>query len=120
MPQLALSSVATVLVLWFTSTSWRRDEVSAPYTLSSLDGRFLLVSRLNAEQRALVFRRQHIQEPVRSLTDVSDALLQVHQHRLTPEFFPFIIEFDPLNLARSWYATLTEAAHEDVPFPVRK
>jgi hypothetical protein len=27
-----VSGVATVSVVWFTSTSWRRDHVSAPYT----------------------------------------------------------------------------------------
>ena len=27
-----VSSVAIVLAVWFTSTSWRRDQLSAPYT----------------------------------------------------------------------------------------
>jgi hypothetical protein len=30
-----VSSVATVSVVWFTSTSWRRDQVSAPYRPTS-------------------------------------------------------------------------------------
>jgi len=28
-----MSNVAIVLVVWFTSTSWRRDQISEPYRL---------------------------------------------------------------------------------------
>src|SRR4051812_32831304 len=80
----------------------------------------LLIHRFNAEQRPLILRRQHIQETVRPLTDVSDALLQVDQHGFAPKFLPSVIEFDPLNLAGLWDAAFTQAADEHVPFPVRE
>lgn len=47
-----------------------------------------MFSWLDAEQRAMIFICQHIQQAIGPLTDISDALFQIVQHRLAGELFP--------------------------------
>ena len=44
--------------------------------------------RLNSEERTIVFSRQNIEKPIRSLAHVSNALPQLHQHRFPAKFLP--------------------------------
>ena len=49
-----MSSVAIVSVVWFTSTSWRRDRVSAPYTTGRARGfAFVEMSSDDEAQKAI-------------------------------------------------------------------
>src|SRR5919108_4953314 len=54
--------------------------------------------RFDSEQRPFLFRSQHVEQTVGTLAHVADALFEFHEHRLAPQFFPVLVEDDPLNL----------------------
>jgi hypothetical protein len=66
-----VSSVAIVSAVWFTSTSWRRDQVSAPYTVDRrlLPGRGLRLARA---------RRKHAGDDATMHRDERVALEHAH------------------------------------------
>src|SRR5688500_8646073 len=47
---------------------------------------------LDAQQSCLVFLGQHVNQPVRPLPDVADALVQVTQQALPPQLVPVVVE----------------------------
>src|ERR1700704_2886170 len=74
----------------------------------------------HSKQRAVDFSRQHVQQTVRSLTHVADPILKLFEHRLSVQLFPFVVEVETNQLARSRHFTLPHPACEDVSLPGRK
>ena len=73
---------------------------------------------LDTKQRAVFFGGQHIQQIVRPLPDIANALLQLGQHGLAAQFFPAIIEDDALNLPGARNAALPESCDKQIALPV--
>src|SRR5262249_42055312 len=61
-----------------------------------------------------------IDQPIRALPDVADALVQLAEHRLAPDFFPLVVEHQPLQLTGARNLAFAHPAYEDTPFPPRK
>ena len=55
--------------------------------------------RLDPKHGAMVFCGEHIQEIIRSLTNVADPLAQFGEHHLTPQLFALGIQHDALEVA---------------------
>src|SRR5262245_7854620 len=73
--------------------------------------------RLDTHQRSLVLSRQHVQVSVRSLAHVPHTLLQFSQYRFAVKFFPFFVEIDPVDVARTRNLTLPQSTDEQVVLP---
>src|SRR5262245_44807333 len=73
---------------------------AAPTRMASLftctDRRPRISDRLDAQQRAVLFVRQQIQQPVRALTHFADALSELAEHRLAAQFLGLRVEDDAL------------------------
>src|SRR5687767_8694083 len=70
--------------------------------------------RLELEDRAVFLVGQHIQQAVRTLLHVADALAQVREECLAAQFLPILVEDDALHLAGAGNAAELQAAHEQV------
>ena len=57
------------------------------------------VGWFEAKEGALVLGSQDVEKAVGALTDVTDPLMQIVQHRFTPKLLPLTVEYDPLNLS---------------------
>src|SRR5436190_887144 len=95
-------------VAWVSSTSAARLALRARRAMSGLD----------AQQRTVILRGQHIQRAIRALTDVPDTLFQFVEHRLPAKFFPLLIEDDALDLPCARDSALSQSGHKDISFPV--
>src|SRR5262245_33515756 len=73
--------------------------------------------RLDANERSVVLFGQHIHVSVGTLSHVADALAELAQHRLTPDFFPLVVELDALQLTGSRRLTLPQSADEQAALP---
>src|SRR5688572_94936 len=73
--------------------------------------------RLDAQQRRVVFLRQHVQIAIGPLTHVADSLLQLSEQRLAPDLLPLLVELNAIDLPRARRLALAQAADEDVPLP---
>src|SRR6187399_747601 len=74
--------------------------------------------RFDAEDRTFLFVRQHIQEAVRPLPHVADALPQVGQQRLAPQLLHLLVEQDPFDVAGAWDLARAQRADEDIALPL--
>ena len=93
------------------------DAKRGPAVLSSSGHRLLIRSRLYPKECSLVLGGQHVQESIRSLTYIADALMQIAQHRLAANFLPAVVEDNPLPLTGSGNLPLSQAADEHVSLP---
>src|SRR5688572_2034675 len=76
-----------------------------------------LVRRLDPDERGVVLLREHVEVPIRSLTDVADSLTELAQHRLAADLLPLFVELDAIDLPGSRTFTLTQPADEHVALP---
>src|SRR4051794_18468711 len=85
---------------------WSRMTLAIPYGESAprrarLSDPLLIVCRLDPEQGAILLGGEHVEQTVRSLAHVADALVQVSKHRLAADLLPLVIEDNPLQLTGS-------------------
>ena len=57
--------------------------------------------------------RQQVQQSVRSLPDIANSLMKVHQQRLPP-LLALVIEYDSLQMPRSADSAHRHGAHEEI------
>ncbi len=74
--------------------------------------------RLEPHQHAVGFGGQHVEESIRPLPDVANALLQLAQHRLAVELFPLVVEVNPLEVSGAGHFALPHTAGEQIVLPV--
>src|SRR5688572_26156788 len=74
-------------------------------------------TRLYSKHGTVVLGGQHVQQAIRSLTHVADALFQFAEHRFAPDLLPAFIELDALHLTRRRRLALAQAADEKVALP---
>src|SRR4051812_23508782 len=79
-----------------------------------------MARRLDAQQDAVIFGRQDVEQSVRTLADVAHALPKIVEHRLAPELLPFVAEDNSLNLSGAWNAALSQTGDEQIVLPVRE
>src|SRR5215471_13589267 len=77
----------------------------------------VLLRGLDPQQGAGILVGQYVQQPIRSLTDVAYALMQLVQHLLAADLLPLVVEDDPLDVARAVDLALTHRAHEHIVLP---
>ena len=56
-----------------------------------------LIRGLQANQRAILFVREHVDQIVGTLPYVADALVHIDQQRLAGRLIPFLVEYQPLE-----------------------
>src|SRR5687767_11730809 len=76
-----------------------------------------LLHWFNPEHRPVVLIGEHIEEPVRALTYVPNALMELHQQRLAAQLSKRLVEDDALEAARSWHFAAPRAADEQIAAP---
>src|SRR6266571_389754 len=86
------------------------------YSLASglLEGRR---NRLDSNQCTVIFGGEDIQESVRTLAHVANAILKLAQQRLAMELFPLLVEIDAHELTGPRHLSLTQSAGEEVSLP---
>src|SRR5262249_1446981 len=78
-----------------------------------------LLRRLEPEHRAGLFVGKQIKKSIGSLSHVADALMKINDQRLAA-LFTFVIEDDPLEVARSPDPADGHRADEQIVFPRRE
>ena len=76
--------------------------------------------RLDLNHRSVVFFRQNVNQSVRSLADVSDALMEVLQDRFPAQFPQFLVEDNALHSAGAGNPPALDAADKDIALPLRE
>src|SRR5579871_738075 len=77
-----------------------------------------LLRGVDAEQRAVGFVREQVEQAVGALADVADAVVEVAEDPFAVEFFPLIVEIDTLQVTRPRDFAFTHPADEQIVFPV--
>src|SRR5688572_5222917 len=78
------------------------------------------VRGLDAQNRAGVLVGQEVQQLVRALPHVADALTQIHEQHLTAQLFPVVVEANALEMSRARDLAHAHAADERVALPIRE
>src|SRR5262245_9651784 len=77
-----------------------------------------LLGWLDPEYRALLLISDHIEEPVRSLLDVANALTQSDEQRLAAQLFPLLVEENELEVTRAGNLVGAQRADDTVALPL--
>src|ERR1051325_5614132 len=73
-----------------------------------------LLRRVDAEQRALGFVGEQVEQAVGALADVADAVVEVAEDTFAVEFFPLVVEIDTLQVTGTRDFAFAHAAHEQI------
>src|SRR6185295_11164554 len=73
--------------------------------------------RFDPENRAIVFIRQEIEQPVGALANVADALAQLGKQYFAAKLFGLIVEDDPFQVPGPRDFTHPHAADKHIVFP---
>src|SRR5262249_14755730 len=79
----------------------------------------LLLRGLNPQQRARLFVGQQIQQPVRTLANITDALMQIHQQRFA-SLFAFFVKHNALEMAGAADAPHSHRSDKEIVLPCGK
>src|SRR5262245_55070546 len=79
-----------------------------------------LLSRFYSQDRTLDLICCNVDEPIRPLLHIADALVQVTQQRLATQLFHVVVEEHAIELARAGNLALAQAADEEVALPLRQ
>ena len=75
--------------------------------------------RFNPEQRTHFLVGQCVDIPVRTLPDVTEALMQIIQKSLTADVFELIVQYHALQVTEAADLAISRAANEQIIFPSR-
>jgi hypothetical protein len=70
--------------------------------------------RFHLQQGAVIFLPEHIQQTIRTLPNVANAVLQLVEHRLGVKLLPLIVEVDWFQLAGPRHFALSHPAREQI------
>src|SRR5262245_10313619 len=102
--------------------------ITTPGATTSPDSAFIGLLALSlesirgfdAENRAVVFVGEQVQELVRTLPHVANSLPQIHEQHLAPQLFHVLVEQDPLQMPGAGDLAHAHAADEHVALPLRQ
>jgi hypothetical protein len=77
-----------------------------------------LLRGVDAEQRAVGFVGEQVEQAVGALSDIADAVVEVAENTFAVEFFPLVVEIDALQVTGTRDFAFTHAADEQIVFPV--
>src|SRR5687767_9248497 len=95
---------------------------AGPVVVSVMKGclQYLLLHGLDPQQRTVVFIRQDVEESIRALAYVADALVQLGEQCFAAQLFQLVVEDHPLQATGSRDFAAPRAPDKEVAFPRRK
>jgi hypothetical protein len=79
-----------------------------------------LIRRLQAQQRPIIFICDEVDQAVRALPHIANALMQFRQQRFTTQFLHLVGDYHSFEAAGARHLTAARAAHEQIPLPGRE
>src|SRR5581483_12245784 len=79
-----------------------------------------LIPRLDAKHRTRLFVREHIQQPVRALPDISNPLPEFSEEGLPAQFLHFFVEQNALEMSGSRNLAGPQRSDEHISLPLRQ
>jgi PQQ enzyme repeat len=67
--------------------------------------------RLHLQQRAVILLREHVQQTIRTLPHIANAVLQLAEHRLAVKLLPLLVEVDSIPAIAGYNGDILPAVY---------